>query len=101
MNRKASKDNNPVLVVDVGGTNFRSSIFVKGRGLIEKPRKSLTPNFINNPNLKIKKLQKLLINKIVKTVLSYKKRYPKLKLVGLSFPAPITSEGVVNQACTV
>ena len=101
MNRKANKDNHIVVVIDVGGTNFRSSIFVKGKGLIEKPCKYLTPNFINNPKLKIKKLQKLLINKIVETVLSYRKRYPRLKLAGLSFPAPITSDGVVNQACTV
>lgn len=101
MESKARKENHPVVVIDIGGTNFRSSIFVEGKGLIEKPQRFLTPNFINNPNLKIKELQKLLINQITETVLNYKKRYPKVNLVGLSFPAPITLDGVVNQACTI
>lgn len=97
----ANKEIEHVIVIDVGGTNFRSSVFVEGKGLIEPPRRVRTPNFINSPDLPIEQLQAQLVDKIVATVERYKNADPKLKLVGISFPAPITSEGVVNQACTV
>lgn len=101
MNMNASKENEPVIVTDIGGTNFRSSIFTKENGLIEKPRKVLTPNFIDNPGLDIEALQELLINRTVEAIEDYRKANPKLSLIGLSFGAPITADGVVNQACTI
>ena len=98
---KASKKDVPVIVLDIGGTNFRSSIFTREKGLTKKPLKVPTPNFINNPNLDIETLQKLLINMIVETITNYRRVNPKLTLIGLSFGAPITSDGVVNQASTI
>lgn len=90
----------PVLVIDIGGTSFRSSLFEEGK-LIGNPFREQTPNFINHPNLQIVRLQNLLVNKIVDTVRKYKEDKLGLKQVGISFPAPITSKGVVTQACTV
>lgn len=99
------KNTNPYgkqcLVLDVGGTSFRSSVFDGNKKLIEKGIKIPTPNFINNPGLEIHKLQNLLVDQIVITVKKYQKKYPKLDNVGISFPAPVTHEGVVRQACTI
>lgn len=89
------------LVIDIGGTSFRSSVFDDTKKLIEKPIKIPTPNFINNSGLKINQLQSLLVDQITKTVKQYQNKYPKLNNVGISFPAPITSTGIVTQACTV
>lgn len=98
---ESSKTEKSVIVIDIGGTNFRSSVFIKGKGLIEKPQIFLTPNFINHPNLDLSKLQELLINRVIDIIKDYQKKIPGLKIVGLSFPAPITSTGIVNQASTV
>lgn len=89
-----------IIVIDVGGTNFRSALFSDGR-LVEKPKKFLTPNFITHKHLPITELQELLIQNICDVVLQYKSQYPSIKLVGLSFPGPISESGVVHQAPTV
>lgn len=91
----------PVIVIDIGGTNFRSAVFTEGETFIKKPQIFLTPNFINHPNLDISKLQGLLIDKIINVIEDYQKKISGLKIVGLSFPAPITSTGIVNQASTI
>lgn len=100
MKKLSSQSNISILVIDIGGTSFRSALFFKNK-IVGKPIKEITPNFINNPKVGITKLQRLLINKIVKTVKRYQKISQNIKVVGISFPAPITSTGIVTQACTV
>lgn len=87
------------IVIDIGGTNFRVGIFNK-KQKIEYLKKFNTPNFINNKGISIKKLQKLLIEKITTVVEEYRKKF-NLSLVGLSFPGPITNSGIVRKAATV
>ena len=87
------------IVIDIGGTSFRVGIFNE-KHKIEKLKKFDTPNFITNPDVPIKKLQKLLIEKTVAVVKEYHKKYD-LSLVGLSFPGPITIDGIVHSAPTV
>lgn len=91
----------PVITIDIGGTSFRSAVFTAKNTLLEKPQIFSTPNFINHSDLQILSLQKLLIDKIISVVENYQKKIPGLDVVGLSFPAPITSTGVINQASTV
>lgn len=89
------------IVIDIGGTNFRSSIFGFHKRLLLKPHRVPTPNFLNNPTLQIKSLQNLLIQQVVETVEYYLSKDKSINLVGISFPAPITSTGIVHQACTL
>lgn len=99
--RSIFQKRNSVIVIDIGGTNFRSSVFWPHSRLTVRPKRTPTPNFLNHPGVSIAVLQNLLIQKIVDTVTHYKKRYRSIKAVGISFPAPITDDGIVHQACTL
>lgn len=101
MNLSSGSINFPVIVIDIGGTSFRSCVYLEGNKLAQKAVKIPTPNFINHSELKIDKLQKLLINLICETVGNYIRANPILNTVGISFPAPITSSGTAVQAPTI
>lgn len=89
-----------ILLIDIGGTNFRAAFYNHEAKPLQSVHRFSTPNFIDNPKLPIKKLQSLLIQEIVATVKKYQTK-KHIKIVGLSFPAPITSNGYVTQACTI
>lgn len=89
------------IVLDIGGTFFRTALFNTNSTLLKFPQKSSTPNFLKYPKLPIADLQNLLIQKIIDVVKSYQKNDQYLNVVGLSFPAPITENGIVKQASTI
>ncbi|MGR3174413.1 MAG: ROK family protein [Candidatus Scalindua sp.] len=102
MNDLLSKENlSSFIVLDIGGTSFRAALFNTDNALLRFPQKFPTPNFLKYPNISIKDLQELLMKKIIDVVKSYQAKHQYLKVVGLSFPAPITVDGIVKQASTV
>lgn len=89
------------IVMDIGGTNFRSSIFEFQKKHLLRPKREPAFNFLNRQGLGIKSLQSLLIQQIIDTVKYYLNKDKSINLVGISFAAPITSTGIVHQACTL
>lgn len=88
------------LVMDIGGTHFRSGIFTEDKKIISL-EKFNTPNFINNPSVSIENLQKLLVKAIAKIVKKNKEKYKDINSVGLSFAGPVTKSGVARSAATI
>lgn len=90
-----------VIAIDVGGTHFRSCLFKSPEGIITIPKREKTPNFLLHPELTIEQLQEKLIEKMAEVIKSHLKENSSISQVGISFPGPMTADGVVHQACTV
>lgn len=96
-------DTAKIIVFDIGGTNFRHALFSpKTNTIISEPEISATPSFVRDPGLPIPELQRRLVEQIVHIIQSYKRtQHDILSIVGISFPGPITSDGLVRAACSL
>ncbi len=90
-----------VIAIDIGGTHFRSCLFKSPEGIVSEPKREKTPSFLLYPELTIEELQNKLIKKMVEVIRFYLSKDSSISQVGISFPAPMTADGIVHQACTV
>ncbi|MFA6409707.1 MAG: ROK family protein [Gammaproteobacteria bacterium] len=88
------KPNGDVIVFDIGGTHFRHAVFTQGGIGGSPPIKEETPSVFSHPKEDVKTLQQELVGKIANAVRFHRAKNPSIKLVGISFPAPVNSKGV-------
>lgn len=91
---------NAFVVMDIGGTSFRSAIFTEEKEL-KFITKENSDNFIYNED-SVEKMQNMFVEKILSIVARYKNKGDyTIKGVGISFPGPVNEEGTIESAPTL
>ncbi|WP_027085485.1 ROK family protein [Cohnella panacarvi] len=89
------------LVMDIGGTYFRSGSYLES-GVLVDVKKVNSDNFINLPDITIEQMQQDFLESITRIVEEYKLSNDyRITGLGISFPGPVTDEGVVREAPTL
>ncbi|ACE82709.1 ROK family protein [Cellvibrio japonicus] len=86
------------IVVDIGGTNLRCGIFAKGQ--LQQVSRTKVNNFINASSAEPRALYQSFMDQLASALSPYLRDYPDYPLA-LSFPGPISPQGVVYSAPTL
>jgi len=94
--------NKNILVLDIGGTNFRIGLFSPNSHSLSNVKRFPTPNFIEYPKNSVSEIQKLLVDTIVTNINTYIEEYKdNIECIGISFAGPIDKQGGVRGAPTI
>lgn len=90
------------VVLDIGGTHFRIGLYRQSRNELLNVRRFPTPNFLSLPGYSVDQLQIVLVDTILRNILSYLKRQRgNVAGIGISFAGPVNPNGTVIEAPTI